>query len=105
MEAAEDPDTQLTYHALVGTRKQSVLDAERLLGSGVLTFMEKKGYTLEADYVRAIHNWRRACDQRGLSDSQRSKYNKDFFDYIFEDLMPWYSRDGVNDYSLLEVNR
>ena len=101
MEAAEDPDTQLTYHALVGTRKQSVLDAERLFGSGVLTFMEKKG----SDYVRAIHNWRRACDQRGLSDHQRSKYNKDFFNYIFEDLMPWYSYDGVNDYSLLEVNR
>ena len=105
MEAAEDPNTHLTYHALVGTRKQSVLDAESMFGPGVLEFMENKGYTPEADYVRAIRNWRRASDERGLSESQRSRYNHEFLNYIFDDLMPWHHRSEMKDYSLLEVNR
>lgn len=29
LEAMYDPDTQLSYHALIGTRKQSVSDKER----------------------------------------------------------------------------
>lgn len=37
----------------------------------MVDFMQQKGYHFEATYLRAIGNWRRACDQRGLSELQR----------------------------------
>ena len=64
MEAVYDNDTSLSYHALIGTRKQSVSDVEQIFSAGVLAFMERKGYSFEAEYVRVIRNWRRACDER-----------------------------------------
>ena len=66
--------------------------------------MEGKGYTTEAYHLPIILNWRRACDERGLADSQRSLYNNDFLEYLLDDLMPWH-RNGPRDFSLLEVNR
>ena len=102
MEALQDPSTNLTYPALTGARKQSVSDVERLFSQDMVAFMERKGYTAEADYLRIIHNWRRACDECGLSDETRSTYNKAFLSYILDDLMPWH-REA--DYSHLEVNR
>ena len=75
MEAIYDPHAMLSYHALAGTRKQSVSDVEQIFSSRILKFFEEKGYTKEAEYVRVVHNWRRACDERGLSDEQRSQYN------------------------------
>ena len=71
MEAVQDPDVQLSYHAIIGTRKQSVTDVEQIFSSSVLEFMERKGYEVEAKYVRVIRNWRRACDERGLSHDER----------------------------------
>ena len=65
----------MTYPALVGSRKQSVEDAERLFSSSLLKFMEKKDYKYEAQYIRAIRGWRQACDQRGLSELERCRYN------------------------------
>ena len=91
---------QLSYHALIGTRKQSVSDVEQIFSSGVLEFFESKGYSAEAEYVRIIRNWRRASDERGLSDEQRAQFNQDLLMYILNELMPWKS-----DFSLLEVNR
>ena len=92
------------YHALAGTRKQSVGDAEQLFNTGVLQFMEKKGYVAEADYVRVVRNWRRACDERGLPESQHSQYNQEFLKYILDELMPWHKEEGMYDFSLLEVS-
>ena len=43
MEALTDDEAGLTYPALVGSRKQSVEDAERLFSPSLLKFMEKKG--------------------------------------------------------------
>ena len=102
MDALYDPEARLTYTALTGERKQSVKDAERLFSTSMLAFMEKKEFTKEADYIRAILNWRRSCDERGLSEQQRSKYNYEMLNYILDDLMPWHEN---YDYSYLEVNR
>ena len=105
MEAVYDPHTMLSYHALVGSRKQSVSDVEQIFSLKMLKFFEEKGYTEEAKYVRVVCNWRRACDERGLSDEQRSQYNQDMLCYILDELMPWHSKPGLCDFSLLEVNQ
>ncbi len=102
MEALHDPSTNLTYQALTGARKQSVSDVERLFSDKMVSFMEQKGYTAEGKYIRVVTDWRKACDERGLSDHEREKFNKTFLDYILDDLMPWH-REA--DLSQLEVNR
>ena len=103
VEALSDPSSNLTYYALSGARKQSVQDAERLLSQEVAEFMEKKNYSTESAYVHVIANWRRSCDERGLSELQRSRYNYQLLNYILNDLMPWHTQ--IYDFSLLEVNR
>ena len=54
------------YPSLVGLRKQSVEDAERMFSPSLLAFMENKGYVCEAKDIRAVMGWRQACDERGL---------------------------------------
>ena len=103
VEALSDPSSNLTYYALSGARKQSVQDAERLLSPEIAEFMEKKGYMKEAAYIRAIANWRRSCDQRGLSELQRCRFNYQMLNYILDDFMPWHTQ--IYDFSLLEINR
>ena len=104
VEALKDPSTGLTYPALTGARKQSVEDVERLFGEGVIKFMEQHKYKNEAKYLRTVRNWRRAVDERGLSDTQRQQFCSDFLDYVLKDLIPWYSAEN-EDFSQLEVNR
>jgi len=82
-----------------------VEDVERLFSSSLISWMDKKQYTSEASYLRVVHNWRQACDKRGISDVLRSQYNQQFLDYILDDLMPYHKDEGLNDFSLLEVNR
>ena len=65
--------------------------------------MIAKGYKFEAEYIQIVWNWRRACDERGLSDITRSKFNYQFLNYILDELMPWHRQSY--DFSLLEVNR
>ncbi len=105
MEAVYDEETNLSYHALVGSRKQSVSDIEQVFSERVLKFFESKGYTTEAKYVQVIRNWRQACDERGLTDADRSQYNQDMMSYILDELMPWHAQPGLHDFSLLEVNQ
>ena len=62
------------------------------------------GYTVEAQYLRAIHNRCRACDERGLTEEERSKFNQELQSYILDELMPWHSVPELRDFSLLEVN-
>ena len=104
-EAAHDESTGLTYTALSGIRKQSVEDVERLFSQEMVEWMEHKRYRDEADYLLAVRGWRRACDERGLSSQQRSELNKNFLNYILDDLMPWHHETNMRDFSLLEVNR
>ena len=103
MEALEDPSSGLTYPAVTGARKQSVLDAERLFSPDLADFMSNKGYQFEANYIRAIWNWRRAGDERGLSERERSKFNYQLLNMLLDNLMPWHKQ--MYDFSLLEVNR
>lgn len=105
MEAVQDPEVKLSYHAMIGTRKQSVTDVEQIFSNSVQNYMERKRYKVEANYVKVIKNWRRACDERGLSDSDRNKFNHDFIDYILDELMPWHRQPGMRDFSTLEVNQ
>lgn len=79
-------------------------DVERLFGLPLIEWMGKKGYSDEAAYLKVVHNWRCACDERGLTEDQRSTFNKDFLDYILDDFMPWH-KDVQWDFSHLEVNR
>lgn len=102
-EALYDETSGLTFPALTGQRKQSVRDAEILFSEGVQKFMRKKGYDYEAKYISTIKNWRRACDERGLSSLQRCKFNYQMLQLILDELMPWHSK--YYDFSLLEVNR
>ena len=94
---------ELTYSALTGIRKQSVEDVECLFGPGVISFMEKHGYDAEAEIVKTVRNWRRAMDERGLSEEQRRQFCDDFLNFILHDWMPWHRE--VKDFSVLEVNR
>ncbi|XP_065892094.1 uncharacterized protein [Dysidea avara] len=103
-EALHDPSAGLTYCALSGIRKQSVEDVDRLFGQSLIDWMERKGYCDEVAYLQVIHNWRRACDERGLTNDQRSTFNKNLLSFILDDLMPWHRNDGC-DFSFLEVNR
>ena len=104
METVHD-NKAMSVYAFLGTRKQSVADVEQIFSSRVLNFFEKKGYSIEAEYVRVIRNWRRATDERGLIDAQRSQYNQALLCYILDDLMPWHTIPGLRDFSLLEVNQ
>ena len=65
--------------------------------------MEKKGYAFEATYIRAVGNWCRVCDERGLSELQRCKFNYQLLSHVLDGLMPWHKT--TYDFSLLEVNR
>ena len=67
--------TQKTYITLTGVRRQSVRDVEQLFSPTVLAFTEEKGYDFEANYIHTVLNWRRACDERGLSEYHRSLLN------------------------------
>ena len=100
--ALEDPSSGLTYAALTGQRKQSVRDAERLFSSSMKEYMRKNKFTFEEKYVEAVLNWRRASDERGLSESERNKYNLEMLQFIKDDLIPWHK---AYDLSTLEVNR
>ena len=102
-EAMYDEVSGLTFPALTGQRKQSVRDAEILFSEGVQKFMERSGYQYEGKFISAVRNWRRACDERGLSSLQRCRFNYQLLQLILDELMPWHSE--CYDFSTLEVNR
>lgn len=102
-EALCDSSSGLTYPSLIGSRKQSVVDAEHLFNPQLSAFMRKKGYDTEAKYIETILNWRRAGDECGLSSLLRSKYNYNMLNMMLDELMPWHKQ--MYNFALLEVNR
>lgn len=102
-DALHDPATGLTYEALTGKNKQSVPDCERLIGPGVISFLERKGHIGGASIIRRIHNWHKAFDGRGLTEEQRSTYCRDMKEWLLSDWMPWYSSQP--NFSTIDVNR
>lgn len=93
----------MTYSALTGRRKQSVADVERLFNPHLVEYLERKGYTYEACYFKAIMNWRKANDERGLSQYERLQYRQELLQLVLNELIPWHSSEY--DYSTMEVNR
>ena len=102
-EALYDQTSNLTYPALTGQCKQSIRDVETLFSSSVEDFMKGHSYDCEAKYIRVIRNWRRSCDERGLSQLERCRYNYELLNMILDELMPWH--EDNYDFSPLEVNR
>ena len=70
-----DRSTGLTHIALVGGRKQSVPDAEKLLSFHVAKFLRDKNYYAEADFMETIAQWHESSDGRDLSQLQQCKQN------------------------------
>jgi len=62
-----NPMTGLTHAALVGSRKQSVPDAEKLLSFHVAKFFKDNHYLAEAEYVETVALWHESSDGCGLS--------------------------------------
>ena len=82
---------QLVYrlqHSL--EHENSVVDAVQLFGQNIAGFMKRNGYTYEHRYIEVIQNWRRACDECGLSELQRCRFNYGFLNLILDELMPWH---------------
>ena len=65
--------------------------------------MENHWYKAEAEYVKTIRNWRRAIDERGLTEEHRRQFRDDFLNFILDEWMPWHKE--IHDFSQLEVNR
>ena len=102
-DALHDTTTGLTYEALTGNNKQSVPDCERLINPGVIAFFEKKGHTANAHIVKRLHNWHKAVDGRGLSESERSAHCLAMIEWLLDDWMPWFCDQP--DYKTIDVNR
>lgn len=98
-----DPLSGLTQAALVGKRKQSVKDAERLLSYHVVASLERHGFDTEAEYVRIVAQWHEASDGRGLSQLQRCRYNYEMLNFILDEWMPWHT--DAYDFSTIDINR
>lgn len=83
-DALSDPSSGLMYPALVGLRKQSVVDAERMFNPQLAKYMERNGHEYENAYISAVWGWREAHDRRGLTEVQRSDLNKKFLHFILD---------------------
>ena len=102
-DALHDPLSGLTYEALTGRNKQSVPDCERLIGPGVISFLERNGHVSDGRIIKRLHNWHKAVDGRGLSEMQRSCYCNEMKQWILSDWIPWYNT--LPDYTTIDVNR
>ena len=84
-DAMQDPKTGLTFAALTGERKQSVVDAERMLSYLVASFLSEHGYEKEGEFVRTVAGWHEAADGRGLSELKRCKKNYEMLNMILDE--------------------
>lgn len=98
-----DSGSGLTHAALVGLRKQSLVDAERLVSRFVVRSLRNKGYEREAKHVELLVNWHEASDGRGLTQIQRCQFNYEMLNYILDDWMPWHT--NCYDFSTIDINR
>lgn len=98
-----DPLSGLTHAALVGKRKQSVKDAERMLSYHVVRSLERHGHQNEAEFVRIIAQWHEASDGRGLSQLQRCRFNYHMLNFILDEWMPWHTQNY--DFATIDINR
>lgn len=102
-DALQDSENGLTYATLIGKRKQSLKDAERLLSYHVADSLRRRGHMQEAEHMKVIASWHEASDGRGLSQLQRSRYNYQMLNYVLDDWMP--SHQENYDFSTIDINR
>lgn len=57
----------LAHAALTGKRKQSLVDAEQLISTHVVSSLCRKGHHQEACHMEVLTHWHEATDGRGLS--------------------------------------
>ena len=98
-----DPKSGLTHAALVGKRKQSNADTERLLSSLVVKSLRDHGHAHEADFVEVLAQWHRASDGRGLNQLQCCQYNYKMLNTTLDKWMPWHRE--LYDFSTIDINR
>ena len=98
-----DTGSGLTHAALIGLRKQSLVDAERLVSKFVVQSLKKHHHEKEAHHVQLLVNWHEATDGRGLSQLQRCRYNYNMLNYILDEWMPWHK--DCYDFSTIDINR
>ena len=98
-----DSKSGLTHAALIGKRKQSLVDAERLLSYHVVKSLRRHGHDREAKHVKVIANWHEASDGRGISQLLRCKYNYLMLQYILDEWIPWHR--SCYDFSTIDINR
>ena len=101
--AMMDPNTGLTHAALVGERKQSVPDAEKMLSYLVAKFLREHGHETEAYYVETVAGWHEVADGRGLTELERCRKNYSMLNMVFDEWMPWH-RDNY-DFARIDINR
>ena len=89
-EALYDESANLTFTALTGRRKQSIRDVENLFSSSVADLMDRNKYEYEAQFMNVVRNWRRASDERGLTQLQRCRFNYELLNMLLDELMPWH---------------
>jgi hypothetical protein len=102
-DAMRDPNTGLTHAALTGERKQSVVDAERMMSFLVAKFLRENGYQKEGEYIDIVAGWHEAADGRGLSELQRCKKNYAMLNMILDDWIPWHNT--TTSLATIDVNR
>ena len=84
-DALMDSLSGLTHAALIGKRKQSLVDAERLISSHVVSSLCPHGHDQEARHVELLSQWHEATDGRGLRQLQRCRLNYQMLNYILDD--------------------
>jgi hypothetical protein len=102
-DAMRNPGTGLTFAALTGERKQSVVDAERMLSYLVAKFLSENGYEKEGEYINIVAGWHEAADGRGLSELERCKKNYAMLNMILDDWMPWHKT--TPNFATIDINR
>ena len=54
----------------------------RMFNYSVERWMQQKGYTQSAEFIRLIRNWHDACNRRGLSADTHVKYLTDTYSFL-----------------------
>lgn len=93
----------LTHAALIGKRKQSLVDAERLISSHVVSSLRRSEHHQEARHIELLTQWHEATDGRGLTQLQCCKFNYQMLNYILDEWMPWHVDNY--DFRTIDINR
>lgn len=64
--------------------------------------MKASGFEFEANYISVIAQWHEASDGRGLTEEQRSAYNRSMLDYLLEEIIP--NRTGTMNLLHVDIN-